>query len=698
MPVSKTFETINVGSAPQSGDGEPLRNGGIKINNNFDKALENNVVIAVDYTEETVTIDGDLFVTDNLGIGTTTVLANDLLTIGDGSIGKRGIRIDNGVATSDNLAYLHLVRTGSYVGFVDATSLGLAFGTSGTAPNGDADANSKAIMMINRITKRVGVLTTTPNANLDTTPGTIDTYTYTRPFPTVTTAQRNALTGMVTGVGVYDTDENLIRIYNGSSFIASGIKNIVYVNSVLDLPTPVGGEHQLVAGTLYYMRTSVIISSSRLLLPPDGACGFVGGSFIYTGTGAAIKLVATSISNRTFTEFGVQATNASGEIFDISATGAGIGALFVWNLSTVYPINGTDHGASKIGIVKNVTLVVNRTQIVGVKGALDIEDVVAADISAMKTDFYSGATGTHLKFGGTSNGIIQISGFSPLIDTGQKGIYFNPAATYSGVTLSNSIPSFQGSATKDDIFQPGSYNQTTIGFKFSGNVNISDSTVKGDAVVTGGALTTIIPAQNAWVIANIAGWVSNNTEQLTINTNGYATYLGLEDVSILLDGNINLEPVTASKDLSCKFCCINAEDRTVTFTNATNIINETATPRVNGNTISFKNTLGTLPAGLRKDVIYYVVNKATNTFQVSYTLGGAAIAFTDDGTPPNSYSLTSLRGSQPVQPIGSGAPRDLIPQADGSVGTGCETLLVVSNRTDAVNITVRSGYYRVAKI
>ena len=44
----------------------------------------------------------------------------------------------------------------------------------------------------------------------------------------------------------------------------------------------------------------------------------------------------------------------------------------------------------------------------------------------------------------------------------------------------------------------------------------------------------------------------------------------------------------------------------------------------NGNTVTFSTT-GALPTGLAINTVYYVVNAATNDFQVSLTLGGAAI-------------------------------------------------------------------------
>ena len=43
-----------------------------------------------------------------------------------------------------------------------------------------------------------------------------------------------------------------------------------------------------------------------------------------------------------------------------------------------------------------------------------------------------------------------------------------------------------------------------------------------------------------------------------------------------------------------------------------------------------------LPIGLSRETVYHVVNKTADTFQVSLTSGGAAVALTDDGAGTNS--------------------------------------------------------------
>lgn len=51
---------------------------------------------------------------------------------------------------------------------------------------------------------------------------------------------------------------------------------------------------------------------------------------------------------------------------------------------------------------------------------------------------------------------------------------------------------------------------------------------------------------------------------------------------------------------------------------------------INGQKVTFQS--GFVPAGLSAGVTYFVVGATTNTFQVSATLGGSAVAITADGT------------------------------------------------------------------
>lgn len=60
-------------------------------------------------------------------------------------------------------------------------------------------------------------------------------------------------------------------------------------------------------------------------------------------------------------------------------------------------------------------------------------------------------------------------------------------------------------------------------------------------------------------------------------------------------------------------------------------------------------TTSALPGGTTANTVYYVINKTTNTFQISTSVGGAAVNITDAGTGThtfyNNFKVPDLRGS-----------------------------------------------------
>lgn len=66
-------------------------------------------------------------------------------------------------------------------------------------------------------------------------------------------------------------------------------------------------------------------------------------------------------------------------------------------------------------------------------------------------------------------------------------------------------------------------------------------------------------------------------------------------------------------------------DRPVTFTVTTNIVNRSNHGYTNGQLVNFYNITST--TGINEQAQYYVINATTNTFQISLTSGGSAVAF-----------------------------------------------------------------------
>lgn len=249
--------------------------------------------------------------------------------------------------------------------------------------------------------------------------------------------------------------------------------------------------------------------------------------------------------------------------------------------------------------------------------------------------------------------------------------------------------------TEAGTWDSGSLNESSPNVIAFNNPSEAASSVKAEAFVFGNVTETSIPAAGALVHINSSAWSSDAEERIKVTSEGDSIYQGVEEVGLKLDGNVLLEPANATKELSCRFVRQDAARRTVTFTNGTNVVNETSTPRVDNDTITFHDNAGTLPTGLRDDITYYVVSAATNTFQVSYTEGGSAITFTTDGSGTNTYAIADLHGSRPTEPIASANPRTLVPQALIDSNTLDKVHLTITNNDDAVNVTVTDAYYRI---
>ncbi len=299
---------------------------------------------------------------------------------------------------------------------------------------------------------------------------------------------------------------------------------------------------------------------------------------------------------------------------------------------------------------------------------------------------------------------VTTSGTHPLVD-GQTN-------TISGTTSYNGTTEilFAVSATFDipvafvaddatGTVVSSSKTQAIVGVNAQSNGALPNSVVTAEVSLTDNGATTAIPAAGALVEINVdTTYVSNGSERLTVNsTTGVTTVDALSAVKLKFDGNYHVEPTTSTKTLSVRSVIVHPVATTVTFTNGTNLVNETGTTLVDGDLISFRNAAGTLPAELRNDIVYSVVSQATNSFQLSYTAGGAAIAFTDDGTPVNSYQLAKIDGSIPRNQIASASPRDLIPQALVAATLDSEMFVVVCNNDDAVDINVIHCYSRYSQ-
>lgn len=418
---------------------------------------------------------------------------------------------------------------------------------------------------------------------------------------------------------------------------------------------------------------------------------------IDTGKNMEIRTTSRLLNTLTYTNSAPQFAGVNIgtlAIFDVIFNGSENGVLFDINGGTISLKFPDFNRYDSLGTVQNLVdffapgvfaeIISSGLSLIDCGGGTIVDSLFIAQ---------EGNTLSMFDISGASSGEFQL--YDNIFDNDSSASFINiDGATFPSDNAVNLIGN--NISIPANFFAPGSLTQVDGRILSSNNKAVPISTITSEAVLSNNAMVTDIPAANAKVIIAASTWVGSEESRMTVNSDGSSTYGANFSATLRLDGNITLEPSSSSKELSCSFARQDAARVVVTFTNATNLINENSTPLVDGDNITFNDNAGTLPAGLREDIIYFVVSQLTNSFQVSYTLGGAAIAFTTDGSGTNSYAAADLHGSSPSNSIAANSPRNLVPQALENVGKDDKTFIIVENLDDSVNIEVTEAYYRVA--
>ena len=143
------------------------------------------------------------------------------------------------------------------------------------------------------------------------------------------------------------------------------------------------------------------------------------------------------------------------------------------------------------------------------------------------------------------------------------------------------------------------------------------------------------------------------------------------------------------------------------FDYTTNRVNCTAHGFSNNETLLFAlDDSGTLPSGLSKGQIYFIVNKATDYFQVAITNGGAAVSLINNGSGLNSffpnvqYNSTLVNQPQIISHDSVGQKGINIAKVSGigtymtlNIGKSIKTLFIVGKRvvSNASNLVWNSS-------
>jgi hypothetical protein len=315
--------------------------------------------------------------------------------------------------------------------------------------------------------------------------------------------------------------------------------------------------------------------------------------------------------------------------------------------------------------------------------------VIDLDFLGNDTGIYSTETVTM-----TDTGTILVDGDIVLLDTDDALNYDGGFDVFNQLTNSFEVDA-EFSGTKTGTWDTSGLDQTAPSVRSTGNTGSPDSEISIEMRLTGNVAVTSIPAISAKVLIASSPWTDDTAERLKRVATGNAVFKGLQETAVSLGGSVTLEPANSTHTLSCQFAREDAARVVITFVNGTNTIVDTATTREDGDNITFHDTEGVLPAALRDDILYFIINKTVNGYQVSYTLGGAAVTFVDDGSGTNTCANADLHGSLPSASIAANSPQSLELTAVERIDTGDRTYIIVSNDSGTADIEVLDSYFYI---
>lgn len=392
--------------------------------------------------------------------------------------------------------------------------------------------NISDALYINGTNKRTGIGTTTPNALLDTTPDTIDSTTYTRPFPTINTTQRNALTSLVEGAGVYDIIEDTLRLYDGSKFQAQIPKETVNVYDLNDLPTVDGNGRIPLEYKRYLFPTATPFVLPYPLDMTNGAT-IAQGTFVYVGSGPFFHS-ANITANNVILDSIIVIDNAETEVlFNLTSTNPNIN-LIIDKVAF--------SGFNSLGKINGITIGTSIVKFLEFGNGLTIED--APEIAIYQTGFIStkNVSTSYIACNGTSS-VANLIGNTYFLGGTNNNIFdFKDTFNAGSVAVSSSTAVLNGG----EIFANDNNTQKTVGYKFSGNVNIPDSTTKQFAFFSDSSNLTTIAASDTPVKIN-ATWTDNTIqERFNFTSDGRFCYLDDEDITVDVTSTITVDPTSGA--------------------------------------------------------------------------------------------------------------------------------------------------------
>ncbi len=300
--------------------------------------------------------------------------------------------------------------------------------------------------------------------------------------------------------------------------------NQVMVAELADFPDPVGDVISLLDDTCYRISNSVDIAGNRFA---------TGTNTILCGSSSLIDRVTTTSTGAlitgtgTITVQGVSLDIPNGTIFNMSGTG--VENLITRNIRTVSALSLgtlTDWGLTVIAESGLFGLSAGGLSFVGSHGRFSITEATVVNAAGTGIDLgaatfdtvYIGTNATMVAAAGAT--CLEIAPNSANINAGGRGVVLGNAFRGAGTHITG--------ADSGDLLWERKANQ-----------GITDTLSSAQGYIKGSALTTVFGAINTPVIVNFGtAFIADIQDRFTIDNTGRFTYIGEDDIEILLDATI----------------------------------------------------------------------------------------------------------------------------------------------------------------
>lgn len=310
-----------------------------------------------------------------------------------------------------------------------------------------------------------------------------------------------------------------IRLSSSGNTLVIGIEaipnNLIYVQSLNDLPIPVANAISLQPNKVYRFAGIVDIGNNYLLL--DESTCLNGGSFRVDGITSTWTGSMINSTNRTVQIESLSLNAPSGFLFSLTSTGS----------NRIFVQNNQLSGCINVGLISGIdawNFSDNRcfayTDGIKFRGPCTYGRIVDNRFTAPSAATTTGIT----IFSGANQviGNISISDNLFLLNqTGQTCLFVNSGAVSTGILSSNV---FGGSG----IVIGGGFSKGDPAWDFSSNTNLADSKSIGSLRISGNVTATPFTAQNQFVPISGFSITGLAMERFRMSNSGTLQYYGID--------------------------------------------------------------------------------------------------------------------------------------------------------------------------